>query len=384
MDNLLCTNITTATIHAIQNLVAIGEVNTLGSLYTIAGNIGINTVIPEYKLDVDGTVRIKDSLYAVSTFNEIGELYTKNDKVGICTNDPLYTLDVDGSARIKDMITTGSVCANDFGGQDNSKFRSGTGGYWASFGPSYGNRSDRNGFNKDAFYSGRGGYTSTSDRRIKKNIQDINDSAALDLINKLKPKTYNYIDESKTSELVYGFIAQEVSEVIPYSVIKKDDSVPIIYDKGNIIYDEQLNKSTITLQTKTLHDIQEIKVGDKLVLQRIPTDLNNIIEMVYNIIDIIDERTCVIDGMIDSSIITNGEIFVYGIIVTDFHYLNKDAIWAISTAAIQELDKQLRYSKTEFDTTKNQLEILMADYQTTKLELQTLKSMIETMNANTI
>jgi len=63
------------------------------------------------------------------------------------------------------------------------------------------------------------GFYITSDRRIKKNINEINDSLALQKIRQLKPCTYNYTDSiSRGTDTVIGYIAQEVAEVIPEAV----------------------------------------------------------------------------------------------------------------------------------------------------------------------
>ena len=40
------------------------------------------------------------------------------------------------------------------------------------------------------------------------------------------------------------------------------------------------------------------------------------------------------------------QMFVYGREVDDFHKLNKDAIFTVATAALQEVDKELQAEKT--------------------------------------
>ena len=61
-------NVTTQTVGTsiiTTSLIAIGNSNTVGSIYTTGGNVGINNVSPSYKLDVTGNLRI-GSLIAVS------------------------------------------------------------------------------------------------------------------------------------------------------------------------------------------------------------------------------------------------------------------------------------------------------------------------------
>jgi hypothetical protein len=42
---------------------------------------------------------------------------------------------------------------------------------------------------------------------------------------------------------------------------------------------------------------------------------------------------------------TNGQLFIYGRIVNNFHTIDKNYIFTIATAALQEVDKQLQAEK---------------------------------------
>ena len=94
------------------------------------------------------------------------------------------------------------------------------------------------GFNVDATGSGElynGGnvkgvsFTSTSDRRVKKNIQDF--SGALDKVLQLNARTYYYnVEEyprfeAEKDKPQIGFIAQEVEQVLPEMVLTDGDQV---------------------------------------------------------------------------------------------------------------------------------------------------------------
>jgi hypothetical protein len=59
------------------------------------GNIGINTSIPEYKLDVNGTLHVTNSINFEDMTNTIGNIYMSNGNIGINTTDPQYKLDID-------------------------------------------------------------------------------------------------------------------------------------------------------------------------------------------------------------------------------------------------------------------------------------------------
>ncbi len=57
-------------------------------------------------------------------------------------------------------------------------------------------------------------FTTSSDERIKKNIQDINDDTSLQKILQIQPKTYEYIDQVERNDgIVYGFIAQQIKKI---------------------------------------------------------------------------------------------------------------------------------------------------------------------------
>jgi hypothetical protein len=96
---------------------------------------------------------------------------------------------------------------------------------------------------------GAGAYVNGSDIRLKENIKDI--SPALDLVNKLKPKTFNYKESySKDRSIQTGFIAQDLQEVFA-----NEEYLNGIVHQGN----EHLNvayQNLIPLLTKA---IQELK-----------------------------------------------------------------------------------------------------------------------------
>lgn len=69
-----------------------------------------------------------------------------------------------------------------------------------------------------------------SDRRIKENISDV--ANGLDLVSKLKPKHFDYINGAKDN---LGFIAQEVQELIPQAVSISDEKTGMLGLKTDFI-----------------------------------------------------------------------------------------------------------------------------------------------------
>ena len=74
-----------------------------------------------------------------------------------------------------------------------------------------------------------------SDVRIKNNINNIDSIRSLELLRRLQPKTFNYIDDDKNHKLSYGFIAQEVDNVFSDSISKNREVVPNVYSCCSVI-----------------------------------------------------------------------------------------------------------------------------------------------------
>ena len=169
------------------------------------------------------------------------------------------------------------------------------------------------------------GTMTASDRRIKSNIIDISDTDALEKLRLLQPKTYTYKDVvSRGSDSVIGFIAQDVQDTLPEATGTRTDFIPNVYELANVSQSNiitftnfntaNLESNSTTIKLKTIDDT------DKIV----------------TIAEVVDSH----------SIQTNedlgefDQVFVYGQKVDDFIFLKKDAIFTITTAAVQELDRK--------------------------------------------
>ena len=177
-------------------------------------------------------------------------------------------------------------------------------------------------------------FMNVSDKRIKKNIIEINDDEALIQFRKLKPCKYNYIDNIERGyEEVYGFIAHEVKEIIPNScrINNSKEVMPDIYKLA--VY----NNNIITFNEP--HDIIDSEYRIKLIFE------NNEILVNYNILD--ELRININLENIEPSKMPSNEfpldnngnllptnIFVYGREVDDMHLLNKEAIFTCNYSGI--------------------------------------------------
>jgi hypothetical protein len=197
-------------------------------------------------------------------------------------------------------------------------------------------------------------YHTHSDARIKKDIVDIDDTSALEKLRLLQPKTYKYRNEDRGTNTVYGFIAQDVSNVLPYAVSITADPVPTILSSSNVT---ALTDTSVQLTLdKTIPD--DINLTNTSNIYITVDDINNYICPVIsttgnNIITI--EKTSEL-----SNITSTSNAYIFGEHVQDFHNIDKSAIFTVTTAALQEVDRQLQAEKTKVATLETQVTDLLA------------------------
>ena len=195
-------------------------------------------------------------------------------------------------------------------------------------------------------------FNAHSDSRIKKNVVDINDSSALDKLRLLEPKIYNYIDEKQRgTSNVYGFIAQEVSNVLPYAVTVGEGDIPNILTNSNVSVTSDSNVLELHLDTAveglTLSNTSNINITtDKDKYLTVP------------VLSFSGSNVITIQNNQYFSNVTSA--YIHGEQVNNFHHLNKDAIWAVSTSALQEVDRQLQAEKTKVATLETQVADLIS------------------------
>jgi microcystin-dependent protein len=180
------------------------------------------------------------------------------------------------------------------------------------------------------------GFVASSDARIKTNIQDIDDNAALSQLRLLKPRTYEYIDKvQRGSASVIGFIAQEVKEVLPRAVSNDKEIIPSIYELAMCINGTiQLEKPHGLIENDTIQLIQD-NIG--VIICKVKTVLSST------------------SFSVEHHVVHDGKVFVFGKEIDDFNKLDKNQIFTIGVAATQELDREVQQLKSYISTLEQRI-----------------------------
>ena len=200
-----------------------------------------------------------------------------------------------------------------------------------------------------------------SDRRIKKDIVDIDSSMSLSQIRKLQPKKYKYIDFKKDSGLIYGFIAQDVEEIIPETTKQHTDFIPNFFINGKICVIDASNH------------IYEISTTQELIFEKMldasgqEISITNKRIKLYDFQDTVYISTLInIDGMMIrvkldkeykfSTVEENkNDVFVYGQEVYNCYTLQYDELFTITTSALKEVDREQQADKVRIAELENQI-----------------------------
>ena len=241
---------------------------------------------------IGSNLNIFDNFWNKSQLNENNIIYTQGN-IGIGTIRPLYTLDILGDVNI-------------------------SGNY------------KRNGTNLSI--SG----TTFSDERIKNNIIDIDNNEALNKILKITPKKFNYINNEENDNYInYGFIAQEIKEIIPEAIRIQKDFIPNIYNNYKCSNNEIFIEEKLNNEIKK-DDIIKIKIENNNYIE------TKILDISSNIIKIdkeINENNC----------------FIYGKKVDDFHLLDKDYIYTLGISATQELYNRIKKIENKYEEQQDKI-----------------------------
>ena len=221
-------------------------------------------------------------------------------------------------------------------------------------------------------------FFSPSDKRIKNDIVELDDNESFNLINHLGVKKYKYKDIVTRSNVdTYGFIAQQVEDVIPLATSTESDYLPSIYELSDI---SSVNGNVLITTANNL-DLGNTEIYGNLTTPlsfRFYDSDNKQLE--FNVIHV-NDTTLQLDGnfsvsngnlFLDGNVVGNvteeNKLFVYGPKVDDFKTLNKDKIFTVGISAIQELSRKNTTLENKATTLENKATTL--ENKVTTLETQ--------------
>lgn len=207
------------------------------------------------------------------------------------------------------------------------------------------------------------GWAATSDRRIKRDIVELDDEESLTILRKLKPCKYNYVPSyniNKNKQI--GFIAQEVGEVLPGAVSLDTKMIPNIACIAEVKYGTDENLVTLNLTNELPTDVT-VEKNTKLTIGTPSKGRVNVI-----VVNVLSNTIFEVKAEYEDYFkYKPPRVFVYGTIVNDFNHLFKDKIWAVGVSALQQIDRI-------HNNQKNLLSNIHTDYDQTMLYISDLKN----------
>jgi hypothetical protein len=203
----------------------------------------------------------------------------------------------------------------------------------------------------------------SSDRRIKKNIFEVDDDKALQKLRDISCCWYNYIDHLKRGkQRTIGFIAQQVKEQLPEAVHTLQDFIP---NKMKFITDASWNSTTML--SNELLDVSGIKYKFY-----VSNDLSG------------NEKEIDLIGQNDNSFVFDQSynyVFCYGKEVDDFHTLDKQKLFALNFSATQEIDRIQQHQLIDISQNKINIETLKIENDNLKLQNSTLTTKVNNLQS---
>jgi len=151
-----------------------------------------------------------------------------------------------------------------------------------------------------------------------------------------------------TQQPVYGFIAQQIKEVIPDAVRIQTEFIP------NIFTVAEYNNSIIRLPASPQQPSPNayiLNVASKVKCY----DMNDN-TIIVEVIEVINQHTFRIKDIN----YRDTKIFVYGIEVKDFHAVNKEYINTLNVCAVQELHRKIVSQQTEIKELNDKVNVLLS------------------------
>jgi hypothetical protein len=205
-----------------------------------AGNVGIGTTTPGYKLDVSGSLHATSAVLDSISITSLNNTPVGNTtpSTGAFTNFSATGLSLFGAGAVADNVQSrvNALSINSAAGNLNARistpWKLGTPTSSATLISFFGdNGSSQVTLGSISNTGSQTAFNTTSDRRLKTNIRDYKQSGKL--IDKLKPRIFDWKEGGKDT---VGFVAQELYEVFPAAVTKGDDNAKKIEEVWGVDY----------------------------------------------------------------------------------------------------------------------------------------------------
>ena len=165
----------------------------------------------------------------------------------------------------------------------------------------------------------------TSDIRIKKDLEDIDDDIALQKILQIEPKTYRYIDETRNGEhKVIGFISQQIEQVLPEATSKQTGLIPNILELCNI--SSNIINLSSNIDTSTLNG-SNMTSNVRVILE---DGTDKLLKYSINGSNMILEEN-----------LNTSNVYVYGTEINDITTIEKTYIYTLNVCATQVLSRKI-------------------------------------------
>jgi hypothetical protein len=195
-------------------------------------------------------------------------------------------------------------------------------------------------------------FGTTSDRRVKKNIQPVGDM--LETINKIEIMSFDFIDEPNNKRDECGVIAQQLETVFPNAVDISAGFVPcyLKFATNQYLVDDNVH---ILFDYDPTDTQQQFKVGDKIKIHAgqktdtVEKDKGSHHVVVKSIID----GGFVIEKWKDYE--EEDTVFLHGKEVNDFRNVDKEQLGVLALKGVQELSSMVTVLQSENTQLKSQL-----------------------------
>ena len=178
------------------------------------------------------------------------------------------------------------------------------------------------------------------------------------------------------SSKVWGFIAQEVNDVLDYAVTESTDVIPNIYDVATVVGNtiQLQNVSTNVIQYSDGSGTTYYDANGNLPIRIIDSNDNDIIVFISSIVD--DNTFEITETLTDIS-----GCFVYGQQVPNFMNIDKNAIYTIAVSALQEVDAELQQAN---QTIQSMQQTIQQQAQIIQQQTEQINTIMQILQRNNI